>query len=108
MRVQRDFIGAAAVHCEWSVWNRERRITNYAPWGIKWYDGTVYPFKEIESYKPRSRALGNDRAFLQSMGMAYNWMYRAGELLGHFVLHTRLINHKDIFHLEGNILCGIE
>lgn len=34
----------------------------YAPWGIKWYDGTVYPFKEIESYKPRSWALGNDRA----------------------------------------------
>lgn len=34
----------------------------YAPWGIKWYDGTVYPFEEIESYKPRSWALGNDRA----------------------------------------------
>ena len=34
----------------------------YVPWGIKWYDGTVYPFKEIESYKPRSWALGNDRA----------------------------------------------
>ena len=46
-------------------------------------------------------------AFVQSLGTAYNWMYRAGELLGHFVLHTHLLNHKDIFHLEGNILCGI-
>ena len=33
----------------------------YVPWGIKWYDGTVYSFKEIESYTPRSWALGNDR-----------------------------------------------
>lgn len=47
------------------------------------------------------------RAFVQGLGTAYNWMYRAGELLGHFVLHTHLLNHKDIFHLEGNILCGI-
>lgn len=32
----------------------------YVPWGIKWYDGAVYPFKEIESYAPRSWAMGND------------------------------------------------
>lgn len=32
----------------------------YVPWGIKWYDGAVYPFKEIESYTPRSWAMGND------------------------------------------------
>ena len=26
----------------------------YAPWGIKWYDGTVYPFDRIESHSSRS------------------------------------------------------
>ena len=31
----------------------------YAPWGIKWYDGTVYPFDRIESYSSRSWALGD-------------------------------------------------
>lgn len=30
----------------------------YAPWGIKWYDGKIYPFNRIESYSPRSWALG--------------------------------------------------
>lgn len=24
----------------------------YAPWGIKWYDGKIYPFNRIESYSP--------------------------------------------------------
>ena len=33
----------------------------YVPWGIKWYDGTVYPFDRIESYSSRSWALGRDR-----------------------------------------------
>ena len=33
----------------------------YVPWGIKWYDGTVYPFDRIESYSPRSWALGRTR-----------------------------------------------
>lgn len=33
----------------------------YVPWGIKWYDGAVYPFKEIEWYSSKSWALGNDR-----------------------------------------------
>lgn len=32
----------------------------YAPWGIKWYDGTVYPFDRIESYSSRSWALGRN------------------------------------------------
>lgn len=32
----------------------------YVPWGIKWYDGAVYPFKEIEWYTPKSWALGNN------------------------------------------------
>lgn len=30
----------------------------YAPWGIKWYNGKIYPFNRIESYNPRSWALG--------------------------------------------------
>lgn len=33
----------------------------YAPWGIKWYDGTVYPFDRIESYSSRSWALGRNK-----------------------------------------------
>lgn len=33
----------------------------YVPWGIKWYDGAVYPFKEIEWYSSKSWALGNNR-----------------------------------------------
>lgn len=33
----------------------------YVPWGIKWYDGTVYPFDRIESYSSRSWALGRNR-----------------------------------------------
>lgn len=33
----------------------------YVPWGIKWYDGTVYPFDRIESYSPRLWALGRTR-----------------------------------------------
>lgn len=33
----------------------------YAPWGVKWCDGTVYPFDRIESYSSRSWALGRDR-----------------------------------------------
>ncbi len=33
----------------------------YAPWDIKWYDGTVYPFDRIESYSSRSWALGRNR-----------------------------------------------
>lgn len=33
----------------------------YAPWGIKWYDGTVYPFDCIESYSSRSWALGRNK-----------------------------------------------
>ena len=38
----------------------------YVPWGIKWYDGAVYLFKEIESYTPRSWA----RAALDVSGHA--------------------------------------
>lgn len=33
----------------------------YVPWGIKWYDGAVYPFKEIEWHSSKSWALGNNR-----------------------------------------------
>lgn len=33
----------------------------YAPWGIKWYDGTVYAFDCIESYSSRSWALGRNK-----------------------------------------------
>lgn len=33
----------------------------YVPWGIKWYDGTVYTFDRIESYSSRSWALGRNR-----------------------------------------------
>lgn len=29
----------------------------YAPWGIKWYNGKIYPFNRIESYSPRSWAM---------------------------------------------------
>ena len=29
----------------------------YAPWGIKWYDGTVYPFDRIESYSRQEQAI---------------------------------------------------
>ena len=48
----------------------------YVPWGIKWYDGAVYPFKEIESYTPRSWA----RAAGASTFMPRSWKrlaYRA-------------------------------
>ena len=33
----------------------------YVPWGVKWYDGTVYPFDRIESYSSRSWVLGPKR-----------------------------------------------
>ena len=41
----------------------------YVPWGIKWYDGAVYLFKEIESYTPRSWA----RAAGASTFMPRSW-----------------------------------
>ena len=32
----------------------------YAPWGIKWYNGKIYPFNRIESYSPaRGRSVRN-------------------------------------------------
>ena len=33
----------------------------YVPWGVKWYDGVVYPFDRIESYSSRSWVLGPKR-----------------------------------------------
>lgn len=33
----------------------------YRPWGIKWYDGSIYPFRSVGSYNPRSWALGPKR-----------------------------------------------
>lgn len=41
------------------VWSRPS--SSAAPWGIKWYDGTVYPFDRIESYSSRSWALGRNK-----------------------------------------------
>lgn len=33
----------------------------YRPWGIKWYDGKVYPFSAVLGHEARSWALGDDR-----------------------------------------------
>lgn len=33
----------------------------YVPWGVKWYDGRVYPFAEVKWHEARSWALGDDR-----------------------------------------------
>lgn len=52
-RARSQSVWAALVEC--------RPDGEYAPWGIKWYDGTVYPFDRIESYSSRSWALGRNR-----------------------------------------------
>lgn len=33
----------------------------YVPWGIKWYDGRIFPFVEVGWHEPRSWVLGEGR-----------------------------------------------
>lgn len=34
----------------------------YVPWGIKWYDGRIFPFAEVGWHETRSWVLGEGRA----------------------------------------------
>ena len=43
----------------------------YAPWGVKWYDGRVFPFSEVGRHESRSWAMGEERpceSWLVKMG----------------------------------------
>lgn len=53
--------GRARSQSVWTALVECRPDGEYAPWGIKCYDGTVYPFDRIESYSSRSWALGRNR-----------------------------------------------
>lgn len=33
----------------------------YSPWGIKWYDGRIFPFAEVGWHEPRSWVMGEGR-----------------------------------------------
>lgn len=33
----------------------------YKPWGIKWYDGRIFPFAEVGWHEPRSWVMGGGR-----------------------------------------------
>ena len=33
----------------------------YVPWGIKWHDGRIFPFQQIEWHNAKSWAMGEDR-----------------------------------------------
>ena len=33
----------------------------YEPWGVKWYDGRIFPFAEVGRHEPRSWPMGKDR-----------------------------------------------